>query len=156
MSLTDQIAKLLRDVHFGGNWTWSDLKKNMEDVNWEMANRKVFGFNSIGALVYHSNYYVCAIISVLQGNPLESKDIYSFNHPPIESDTDWQGILNKSWKDADTLAQLIENMPEEKLWETFPGEQYGNYYRNIHGVIEHLHYHLGQMVLIKKIILQKS
>jgi hypothetical protein len=29
-------------------------------------------------------------------------------------------------------------------------EKYGNYYRNIHGIIEHIHYHLGQIVLIEK------
>ena len=29
-------------------------------------------------------------------------------------------------------------------------EKYGNYYRNLHGVIEHAHYHLGQIALIKK------
>ncbi len=46
--------------------------------------------------------------------------------------------------------QQIEQLPESKLWETFSDEKYGNYYRNIHGIIEHIHYHLGQIVLIKK------
>jgi len=32
-------------------------------------------------------------------------------------------------------------------------EKYGNYYRNFHGIIEHCHYHLGQIVLIKKMLL---
>ena len=31
-------------------------------------------------------------------------------------------------------------------------EKYGNYFRNLTGIIEHLHYHLGQIVLIKKLI----
>jgi hypothetical protein len=45
-------------------------------------------------------------------------------------------------------------LPESKLAETFSDEKYGNYYRNIHGIIEHTHYHLGQIVLIKKILSQ--
>ena len=31
-------------------------------------------------------------------------------------------------------------------------EKYGTYYRNFHGLIEHAHYHLGQIVLIKKLV----
>ena len=46
----------------------------------------------------------------------------------------------------------MEQLPETMLWETFADEKYGNYYRNIHGIIEHTHYHLGQIVLIKKIV----
>ena len=34
----------------------------------------------------------------------------------------------------------------------FGNEKYGTYYENIQGVIEHLHYHLGQIVVVKKII----
>jgi hypothetical protein len=34
--------------------------------------------------------------------------------------------------------------------------QYGSYYRDPQGIIEHLHYDLGQIVLIKKILLQES
>ncbi|MDQ1090003.1 hypothetical protein QE390_004607 [Siphonobacter sp. SORGH_AS 1065] len=43
-------------------------------------------------------------------------------------------------------------MPEEAWQKTFVDEKYGTYYRNLHGMIEHTHYHLGQIVLIKKIL----
>jgi len=64
--------------------------------------------------------------------------------------------LDKTWKDAENFAGLIEHLPERTLEETFWDEKYGNYYRNIHGIIEHTHYHLGQIVLLKKILLNKS
>jgi len=41
-----------------------------------------------------------------------------------------------------------------KISETWNGK-YGNYFRNIVGVIEHIHYHLGQIVLIKKILVSQ-
>ena len=75
---------------------------------------------------------------------------YSFAHPPIQSKEDWEKLLDKLWTDAETFASLIEQLPESKLWEDFADGKYGNYYRNIHGIIEHTHYHLGQIVLIKK------
>ena len=154
MNLTAQIAKQLRDVHFGGNWTDVNLKDNLADVSWQQATTKVYSFNTIAALVYHMNYYVTAVLKVLQGGPLDAHDKYSFDLPAILSQEDWEKLLNKIWTDAENVASLIEQLPESKLGETFSDEKYGNYYRNIHGVIEHTHYHLGQIVLIKKILLQ--
>lgn len=154
MNLTAQIAKQLRDLHFGGNWTWSNLKDQLADVTWEQATTKVYSFNTIAVLVFHTNYFVDAVLKVLRGGPLDAKDKYSFDHPPIQSREDWEKMLDKVWTDAETFATLIEQMPESKLWEDFSENKYGNYYRNIHGIIEHTHYHLGQIVLIKKLLLQ--
>ena len=154
MNLTGQIAKNLREVFFGGNWTSSNLKDNLADVTWQQATAQVYSFNTIAALTYHMNYYVSAVLNVLQGKPLDAKDKYSFDLPLIQSQEDWEKLLNKTWTDAETFASLIEQLPETKLWETFTDKKYGNYYRNLHGVIEHIHYHLGQIVLLKKILLK--
>ena len=59
-----------------------------------------------------------------------------------------------TWTDAEKFVRLIQQLPEHQLWETFAKGEYGNYYRNIQGVTEHVHYHLGQIVLIKKMLLQ--
>jgi hypothetical protein len=47
----------------------------------------------------------------------------------------------------------VEQLPSIQLWETFTDEKYGTYYSNLQGIIEHIHYHLGQIVVIKKILL---
>lgn len=65
--ITAQIAKHFRDVHYGVNWTWSNLKDHLADVTWQQATTKVESLNTIAALVFHINYYVSAIINVLQG-----------------------------------------------------------------------------------------
>ena len=152
MNLVQQIAKNFRDVHFGGNWTSVNLKQTLHDINWEHATAKFHSFNTIAALVYHMNYYVSVVIKVLEGEPLNASDKYSFDVPPITSQEDWQRLLDKTWKEADVFANLVAQLPEHKLWEDFSENKYGNYYRNIQGIIEHVHYHLGQIVLIKKLI----
>ncbi|MBD0374834.1 MAG: DinB family protein [Flavisolibacter sp.] len=154
MNWTAQIAKHFREVHFGGNWTAVNLKDNLADVTWQQATTQVYSFNTIATLVYHMNYYVSAVMKVLQGEPLHAKDQYSFDHPPIASQQDWEKLLDKMWTDAEAFASLIEQLPLSKLGETFVDEKYGNYYRNLHGIIEHMHYHLGQIVLIRKILMQ--
>lgn len=156
MNLTGQIAKLFRDVHYGGNWTSVNLKEALAGVTWQQATTQVYSFNTIATLVYHMNYYVSAVLKVLRGGPLDARDKYSFDHPPILSHEDWKGLLDKTWSDAENVVSLIEQLPERKLGETFWDEKYGNYYRNIHGIIEHIHYHLGQIVLIKKMLLLQA
>ncbi len=152
MKLTVQIAQHFREVYFGGNWTSSNLKDKLADVTWQQATTQVDSFHTIATLVYHMNYYVSAVLKVLQGGPLDAKDEYSFDLPPIRSREDWEKLLDKTWTDAEDFASLIEQLPESKLWENMADEKYGNYYRNVHGMIEHCHYHLGQIVLIKKML----
>jgi hypothetical protein len=156
MNLPEQIAKHFRAVHFGGNWTSVNLKETLADVTWQQATTQVYALNTIATLVFHMNYYVSAVLKVLQGGPLDAHDKYSFDHPPIRSQEDWEALLHKTWSDADDFATLIEELPAQKLEETFADEKYGSYYRNLHGIIEHMHYHLGQIVLIKKIMLQQA
>ena len=153
MNLTSQIARHFREVHFGGNWTSVNLKDSLAGITWQEATTKVDSLNTIAALVYHINYYVSAVLKVLEGGPLDAHDKYSFDLPLIQSREDWEKLLTKTWTDAEHFASLIEQLPESKLEKDFSEEKYGSYYRNLHGIIEHTHYHLGQIVLIKKIML---
>lgn len=152
MKLTDQIAKHLRDVHFGGNWTWVNFKETLADVTWQQATTHVHSFNTIATLMYHMNYYLNAVLGVLQDKPLTAKHEHSFVHPPVQSKEDWDALLEQTWNDVEKLATTIQAFPESRLQEIFREERYGNYYRNMQGIIEHAHYHLGQIVLIKKLL----
>ncbi len=157
MSLTKQIAKHLREVYFGGNWTTSNLKEHLADVTWQQATTttEVYSLNTIATLTFHLNYYVSEVSKVLKGEPLAANDKYSFDHPPIESAADWAAFLEKVWRDGENFAKLIEQLPDEVLLKDFTDKKYGIYFRNLHGIVEHIHYHLGQIVVIKKILLKQ-
>ena len=150
MSLAQQIAKHFRDVHFGGNWTTVDLKTTLAGVTWQQATVKVDDLNTIVTLVYHMYYYVNTVLQVLKGGPLTGNDKMSFDHPPINNEQDWNNLLAKFWNEAEQLAALVEQLPDSKFFEDFTDSKYGNYYRNICGITEHTHYHLGQIALLKK------
>lgn len=156
MHLSSHIAKHFREVFFGGNWTSVNLRDTLKDIKWQQATRKVHSCNTITALVYHIDYYVSSVLKVLQGGPLDAHDKYSFDHPTVQSEEDWKALVNKTFTDAEQFADLIEKMPDNKFGETFVDEKYGNYYRNLHGIIEHTHYHLGQIVIIKKIVVSEE
>jgi len=151
-SISKQITQHFKQVFFGGNWTSVDFTTALKDVDWVMATTKVKDLNTIARLVFHVDYYIDVTIKVLEGGPLDAHDKFSFDCPEIKNEEDWETLRNKLFRDATTYAGLVEQLPDSKLEEIFCLEKYGNYYRNIHGLIEHCHYHLGQIVLIKKLI----
>ncbi len=152
MQLVPHIVKHLQEFYEGSNWTASDLKAQLKDITWQEATTKVSNLNTIAVLVYHINYYVEATLKVLEGQPLNAHDNYSFNCPPIKSKVAWDDLMSKVFNDAVTFINLLEKLPEHLLWQDIANPKYGNYYRNIQGIIEHNYYHLGQIVVLKKII----
>lgn len=152
MSFSKLIAKHLHEIHFGGNWTVSSLKEQLEDVSWQEAITQVKGLNTIATLTYHVSYYVHVDLKVLKGGELNASDKESFKTPLIASEVDWQRMKERIWKEAEEFAAHIEQLSDEQLRADFVKADYGNYYRNLHGIIEHMHYHLGQIALIKKLI----
>lgn len=152
MSHSAQIARHFRELHFGGNTTGVNFKNVLRAVSWEQAARRIHFMHPVSTLVFHVNYYVAAVLQVLKGGPLDAHDKFSFDAPAIESANDWERLLAKFWKDADAFAAMVEQMPESALLNNMADPKYGNWYRNLHGIIEHSHYHLGQIALIKKLV----
>ena len=152
MILSKQLAQDFKNVHFGGNWTSVYYKAALDNVNWQVAVKEVNGLNTIAKLVFHSNYYVDAVLKVLRGGPLEAHDSFSYDLKPLNSEADWLDLKSKLFEDAESFAELIALLPEEKLWENMADPKYGTNYRNIQGIIEHCHYHLGQIVVIKRMV----
>lgn len=156
MSITSQLAKRFREVLLNGKWIANtNFKEQLSDVTWEQATTKIDSLNTIAMLTFHIDYYIAGLVNVFEGGDLEIKDKFSFDLPPIESQQEWENVLNKLWQDSEKFATLLEQMPDSKLDEVFVDEKYGTYLRNIDGMIEHAYYHLGQITLIKKMILFK-
>ncbi len=152
MTTPQQLAAHIRQVHFGGNWTSVNLKDTLEDVTLEQAISKPEGFNSIAALVFHMNYFFSVVRRVLKGGLLEGNDRFSFDLPPMKTQKEWEMLVAKMLEEAEEVASLVEELPAERLGQVFRNEKYGTYHRNLLGLVEHTHYHLGQVVIIKKII----
>lgn len=152
MKNTDQIAKRFREVILDGKWVANtNYKEQLTGLDWKIATTPIHTLNTIAILTQHVDYYVNGINVVFKGGNLDIRDKYSFDFPPIQSQDDWENVLDKFWNDAEEFASLIEQMPDNKLGDVFVDEKYGTYQRNIDAMIEHSYYHLGQIVLLKKI-----
>jgi uncharacterized damage-inducible protein DinB len=157
MENTYQIAKRFREVLLNGTWVANtNYKDQLTNLNWEIATTQFKSLNTIAILAQHIHYYINGINNVFKGGTLDIKDKFSFDFQAITSQKEWETFLSKFWNDSEEFASLIEQMPNEKLAQVFIDEKYGTYQRNIDAMIEHSYYHLGQIVLIKKMITNNS
>lgn len=156
MASPTQLAKQFREVYLNGDWiARTNLKAEVEDIDWKLATTPVKKLNTIALLVFHMDYYVAGLLQVLEGGTLDIRDKYSFDAPPIQSQSEWEALLNKVWQNAEQFATKVEQLTEQQLQAPFVKEEYGTYERNIDAMIEHGYYHLGQIVLQKKMLLDK-
>jgi hypothetical protein len=152
MTASEQLASRLQEVILNGTWIANtNFKAQIEHLDWKVATKKTQSLNTISLICQHVHYYIVGIINVYEHGKLEIKDQFSFEFPPIESQIAWEIFQEKFWRDTEYLAELIKNMPNEQLYEPFADPKYGNFLRNINGIIEHSYYHLGQVVLIQKL-----
>ncbi len=149
MKISNEVAKHFREVYFGGNWTASNLKDQLADVTWQQATQQVNELHTIAELVYHIHYYVVGVLQFLEGGDLEIKDELSFDCPRVHDEDGWNELLERVWSEAEKFATRIEAIPDEKFGADFL--KHGIYYRNLQGISEHAHYHLGQIAMLKKL-----
>ena len=148
-----ELAKRFSDVILNNSWVAHNSYKNqLTDLPLEVVLFKYQSLHSIAALTQHVHFYIAGILNVFNGGNLDIKDIYSFDFPPIHTIEQWHTFLAVFWTDAASFTQKLEEMDENTLNSIFVKKEYGTYHFNINTLIEHSYYHLGQIVLIKKLI----
>lgn len=108
--------------------------------------------NSLLALTFNQYYFITALHSVLKGESLSTKDALSFDHPVIKTEEKWQHFKSVIYATVNETCDLLEKIDDQQLNQPFFDPKYGTWYRNIHEIIEHVHYHLGQMSILKRLI----
>lgn len=157
MSPTERIAKALLDIFYGENWTDVTIQQTLRDISFEMAQEKVpFTKNTISKILFHLKYSNEIVSQRADKIPAEYKnEEEGFEAPFLESDEQWQNLITETYKSAEILNAKIKNFDEAKLNDPIiPG--FSSAYRNFQGIVEHAHYHLGQMMMIKKFLQYKN
>jgi len=151
MSLGAGISKQIRGVFFGGNWTDSNFKDQLADVSLQEAYAGADEANTIAQLTYHISYFVKVQVRVMEGGPLKGSDSESFDVPAYTKEEEWRSFIEEVLKLAARHASLVSQLEDEVFSQPFIDQKYGSWWDNLIGLVEHTHYHLGQIVLLKKV-----
>ena len=148
------LANRLREVLLSGTWIANtNWQMELSDINFELAMKKIPNTNRIYDLSFHILYYIKGINHFFQTGKLEIKDSLSFPAIDLQNNEEWQDLKDDLIYQSEIFANSIEEMNESNLQQDFFDEKYGSYLRNIDGQIEHAYYHLGQVILLKKMLM---
>lgn len=152
MKITYLIADHIKEIYEGNNWTDVSIIQTIKDINWQQAQQKTnASANTIASLLHHLHYWNGIMMQRLKGsNPLVP-ETNGFDVDELQNENDWIALKDKTHGSFLQLSDLIKVFPEEKLEETYSFGK-SSFYKNFQGAVEHAHYHLGQMVIIKNLI----
>lgn len=158
MRPSEAIAHHLLAIHFGENWTEVWITKTLEDISHEEAVQPTAGsVNTIASLLHHITFYNRVLEQRLKGIDPYINEANGFDMPAIKNAADWEALKADNLQSATDLAAMIKDIPDEVLHQPIlqtPGST--SYYRQLHGVTEHAHYHLGQIVILKHLLRNKA
>ena len=153
MNLATELAVQFNSVYLAKDWvSTTSIKTQLSDLRWEEAVTKISLLNSIADLARHLDYYIKGIIGVLEGGSLDMHDAESFSFAPIRSQKEWEECMESLWNHASEFSRLVAGLSPQEMEAPFANAQYGSNYHNINAMIQHIYYHLGQIVVIKKLI----
>ena len=152
MLLTNLIAEHIMQVYAGDNWTDVSIAATIAGINFQQAQQHTAGSpNTIASLLHHLSYWNGIIMQRMQGNNPSIPETNGFDVPELKNENDWNELKEKAHQSFIQLAQAVKNFPEEKLDKTY-AEGKSSFYKNLQGIVEHAHYHLGQIVIIKNLL----
>ncbi len=153
MTITNLIAQHLKEVYEGNNWTDVSIEATIKDIDWKQAQQQTEASpNTIGSLLHHLYYWNGIIMQRMKGETPVIPEENGYDVPYLNNEAEWSTLKEKAHQSFVTLAEAIKNFPEEKLADNYAPSISSTYYRNFQGIIEHAHYHLGQIVILKNLI----
>lgn len=153
MNSVESIAFRLKEVYLDGKWVaFTQIKSELDFLTYPRAIQRIETLHTPAELIFHLNYYLKGLLEAWETGELLIRDQFSFDVPPIHSEAQWESLKSEIMANANRFINRVEELNEDQLETDFFDSKYGQWRRNLEGVIEHSYYHLGQLVLIRKMI----
>jgi uncharacterized damage-inducible protein DinB len=156
MKITERIAAHILEVHEGNNWTEVDVRTTLSDVSLKEATmRTKASVNSIASILQHLTFWNRVIVKRVNGIIVAVTADNGFSGPFLHDEEDWNRLKADNISSAYELAEAIRNFDEARLEQPILPE-HASAYKNLQGSVEHVYYHLGQIVILKQLIRAES
>lgn len=149
---TERMADQLRRVIAGPAWLGPSMLELLDDVPpASAASRPVADAHSIWELVLHTAAWLEIVERRLGGErPQVTADV---NFPPVldTSATAWRRTLDGLRAATDRLTTRVGTLSPADFDRELPGDD-ATYtvYTTVHGAIQHVAYHAGQIAILKR------
>ncbi len=152
MSESKRISNLYQSIYNGNPWLEVTLSHTLENVTAEQAYRKINpNLNTIWEIVNHLIQWRRNILQRMQGETIVTPD-HNYFVPVLDpSEAAWAQSLQTLAKSQEAWNAFFEDFNDEDLAKIYANNGH-TYYEHIHGIIQHDVYHLGQIVILKKML----
>ncbi len=151
MKITHLIAQNILQVYEGNNWTHVCIAETIKNMSVEQAMTVTSGSpNSIASLTHHLKYWNEIVMKRMDGDAPEVSAANGFDIDMLRNEDEWKRLIIATHESFMQISDALTNFPVENLFDiTNNGKS--TYYKNMQGIAEHAHYHLGQIIIIKKL-----
>ncbi|RYY50194.1 MAG: DinB family protein [Chitinophagaceae bacterium] len=149
MKDNQRLRKLFEDHFEGEPWIDVQIWNAIKDLPYADAAKNVYGLNSIWQMVQHMASWRQTLLRRLTGEHIPSPANNYFEPIPVINEQAWQNTLQQLRHSQEALLNYLESGIQ--MDEVQPGSSYSRY-ELLQGLLQHDAYHLGQIVLVRKLI----
>ena len=142
---------MTHDLHDGSPWIDVNFMDSLKNLSPEDAIKKPYDLNSIWQLLVHIISWRKLNMQRLQGSQVNTPD-HNFILPVTDtSETAWQNLLNEFRNSNQEWLNYLSSINDAEL-ERINETNGMSYYKQIHGILQHDCYHLGQIVMLSRLV----
>ena len=146
-----EISRIIEQFKFayeGPAWHGPAILEIISKISLKDATKQLGESHNIAETVYHMIAWRLYLIKHLQGDPIyDVDDEDNFTKMNTLSEKEWEALKSNLDKSQKELSDLLALQTDELLSKKVENRKF-NYYKLIHGVIQHDLYHLGQIKLL--------
>jgi uncharacterized damage-inducible protein DinB len=152
MSESKRISNLYQSIYNGNPWLEVTLANTLKNVSAEQAYRKINpNLNTIWEIVNHLIQWRRNILKRVEGETVITPD-HNYFVPVLDpSEAAWEQSLQNLAKSQESWNTFFEVFDDADLDKVYANNGH-TYYEHIHGIIQHDAYHMGQIVILKKLL----
>ncbi len=149
MNEISRIKKLITD-HFDGNpWLDVSIKGTLKKVTARQAVKKVGDLNSIWQIVNHMIDWREALCKKLKGETITVTENNFFEDVIDVSEKEWRLTLKRLERSQKDILSFLTTLREFDFDKVYSNGHTS--YEHLQAILQHDAYHLGQIVLLKKL-----
>ncbi len=155
MDNISKIKKLLGDHYDGLPWIDITLMGTLSSLTAKQASVKIGELNSIWQIVNHMIAWRKALIGRVMDKPVKHPGYNYISQIKDTSSKAWKDTLKKFERSQKDIITFLNKSSDPLLEKISPTSGY-SYYELLLAILQHDTYHIGQIVLIKKMMEESS
>lgn len=151
MTQIQRLQKLFEDHYDGNPWLDVTILESIQDISAKEAATKIKDLNSIWQILQHMLEWRITNMKRVKGEITASPGNNFIYEISDQSESAWKKLQSDFAISQKEWLLFIKDFDVRKFDLVYEANQH-TYYEHIQGILQHDAYHLGQIVLIKKIL----